>query len=174
MQATLRKNAMRPRTKFTRGRVVRKKQNVTKGVCKVHVATPTNIAPKHDDGVVNQLPARFQNVVSEPQEVSESDHFFSAVGRDLLSDIHEIFRTKNVSKMKTKRLLVYLCADHQKPWSAFKGGKKLGARQLASILKPYGIHSKDIRFKSGVVKGYRREWFSSAKRHLNDKTQQSL
>ena len=52
-------------------------------------------------------------------------------------------------------LLAALCADRNKPWATFCNGNKISARRLNTILqKEFGLHSKDIRFKSGVFKGF--------------------
>jgi hypothetical protein len=114
-----------------------------------------------------QLPVKPQ---SEPAVTrkSETETDATAIGTLLVSDIISLFNARNVSKMKTKRLLACLCTDQEKPWATFCSGQNLNSRKLSSLLKEFSIHSKDIRFKSGVVKGYRKEWFKRAIRHLKD------
>ena len=57
-----------------------------------------------------------------------------------------MFGTLGVDKMPVDSLLQHLCADSTKPWSAYQGGKPIGARQLNRVLtKELGVHSYDIR-----------------------------
>lgn len=84
----------------------------------------------------------------------------------LLMDIHNIFRAKNVSKLRTKNLLAMLCTNIF--WATYCSGKKINARRLSKILQgEFGIHSKDIRFKAGVFKGFYRKSITTAYRCLN-------
>jgi hypothetical protein len=81
------------------------------------------------------------------------------IGQQLLSDIHQVFLSMDVSKLRTVRLLFLLCADSSKPWSTFNNRKEINARTLNEILrKEYCLHSKDIRFsKRRVFKGFQRK-----------------
>ena len=81
-------------------------------------------------------------------------------GTQLLTDIKGIFN-KNESKIRTQHILDTL-AD-KKPWSTICNGKPIDARRLSLLIKPYGIHSMDLRFADGsAYKGYRKEWFTEA------------
>lgn len=85
-----------------------------------------------------------------------------SVGPQLLSAIHDIFSDKNVDQISTKELISALCADLDKIWAVYNQGDQIASKQLAYILKLYGIHSRDIRFSNGVAKGYTRESISAA------------
>jgi len=90
---------------------------------------------------------------SEPSE----DH----VAFSLLRDIHDIFDAKRVTKLRTTRLLAALCSDHAKQWASLcEGG--ISARRLNTLLKRFGLHSRDIRFKAGVFKGFERGTIAEA------------
>lgn len=84
------------------------------------------------------------------EKASESE----SCGFQLLTDIKGIFESRKVKKLKTKSLLLYLCSDQKKPWAKFCGGQNLNSRRLSTLLKEFGLHSKDIRFKKGVFKGF--------------------
>ena len=81
------------------------------------------------------------------------------IGQQLLSDIHSVFLSMDVDKLRTVRLLPSLCADSFKPWATFRNGKELDARTLNAILHmEFCLHSKDIRFsKRRVFKGFQRK-----------------
>lgn len=81
------------------------------------------------------------------------------IGQQLLSDIHQVFLSMDVTRLRTVRLLTFLCSDLSKPWATFRDGKDINARTLNAILhKEYCLHSKDIRFsKRRVFKGFQRE-----------------
>lgn len=81
------------------------------------------------------------------------------IGQQLLSDIHQVFLSMDVGKLRTVRLLPSLCADSSKPWATFRNGNELNARTLNAILrKEFCLHSKDIRFsKRRVFKGFQRK-----------------
>jgi hypothetical protein len=112
------------------------------------------------------LPSKPQK--DEPKVIRniEAETLISTIGKRLLADIHEIFKTRKVSNIKTKRLLAHLCSNQEKPWATFCSGQNLNSRKLSSLLKGFGIHSRDIRFKQGVYKGYRKKWFMKAYRRL--------
>lgn len=84
----------------------------------------------------------------------------------LLTEIHNIFRAKKVSKIRSKNLIAMLCTNIF--WATYCGGKKINSRRLNKILQvEFGIHSKDIRFKAGVFKGFNRKTITTACRRLN-------
>ena len=94
----------------------------------------------------------------------------SATGKRLLTDIIAIMKENHRSKMRSKQLLVHLCADPKKPWATCgSGGKNLNFRQLSALLQEFGIHSKDMRFNKKSFKGYQKEWFVEARRRCRSK-----
>jgi hypothetical protein len=84
----------------------------------------------------------------------------------LLMDIHNIFHARNISKLRTKNLLSVLWKN--KLWTTYCSGKKINARRLSNTLRrEFGIHSKDIRFKAGIFKGFYRKTIAEACRRFN-------
>ena len=94
----------------------------------------------------------------------------STVGKRLLTDIIAIMKENHRSKMRSRQLLVHLCADPKKPWATCgRGGKNLNFRQLSALLQEFGIHSKDMRFNKTSYKGYQKKWFVEARRRCRGK-----
>lgn len=108
---------------------------------------------------------RLESAKYKPATRSKISHHASKnqkqTGAQLYSDIKAIFKSKNDKKLRTKIILDTLSAMGNKPWATICNGKAMDARKLASLLKPYGIHSKDLRFDNGqAYKGYMRKWFA--------------
>jgi len=87
-----------------------------------------------------------------------------SLGIRLLSDLHFVFGEKVA--MPTKTVLDDLCNLNESPWADIRG-KPLSDRGLASRLRGYGIHPKNIRVGEIVSRGYAKEDFYDAwKRYL--------
>jgi len=87
-----------------------------------------------------------------------------AISKSVVTDIIDIFKVANKSKMRSKQLLGYLCSDPEKPWATYCRGRALTYQRLSALLVEFGIYSRDIRFKKGVFKGYQKKWFDDARR----------
>jgi hypothetical protein len=72
----------------------------------------------------------------------------------LLADLQQLFAEKNVEKLLTESILGRLSTLDERPWPAWHKGKPLSARQMATLLRPFGIHSKDLMTDAGTKKGY--------------------
>lgn len=84
------------------------------------------------------------------------------VGTELLSDIQEIFDTKEQDRISTADLITALCSDDEKTWATYNRGKQISPRQVARKLGEYGISSQTIRIGHITAKGFLREWFDEA------------
>lgn len=83
-----------------------------------------------------------------------------SISIELLKDIKLIFSQEKLQKISSERLIYSLCKDHTKPWSTYNKGNKITPRQLSSLLKKYGIESKNIKLKNNKVpKGYELKQF---------------
>lgn len=80
----------------------------------------------------------------------------------VLADIQEIFKAKQVDRIKSSDLVRGLASDATKPWSDYRKGRPMIEIDLARLLKRYGIHPKDIRFDTKTFKGYLRSDFDDA------------
>ncbi len=99
-----------------------------------------------------------------------------SIGILLLGDIKKVFEEVSeevseevhIDKLSTDDLLSRLNEKEESPWADFCG-KPLDAKNLAGLLKPYGIKSKTIRLNETTAKGYERASFADAwKRYLTD------
>ncbi len=60
-----------------------------------------------------------------------------------------------LTKMSTQDILAGLCALTESRWNHFHGhGSAITDRDLSRLLKPYGIHSKDVWVCDRSAKGY--------------------
>jgi len=93
----------------------------------------------------------------------------------LLADLRECFNATikantekgiNITSLPTAWILNYLKAKEESPWGAYLNGSSITPRQLAGILKSFGIRSKDIRWRDvngeRVLKGYEFSDFQDA------------
>jgi len=83
-------------------------------------------------------------------------------GNELLADIFDIFESRNESKITTTELISALVNDDEKSWATYNRGKPLSPRQLANLLKPYGIQPRTVRVLNTTPKGYYQDDFEDA------------
>ncbi len=95
-------------------------------------------------------------------KISGGESLALSIGTELLSDIHEIFALKKVDRISTAELIKELVTDDEKPWATYNRGFPIKPRQIATKLKGYDIHSKDIRINSAILKGYDSKQFEDA------------
>jgi Protein of unknown function (DUF3631) len=82
----------------------------------------------------------------------------TAVNIELLADLQRAFGDADV--MRSADIVAKLVADPERPWAEWKHGRPLTQKQLAGLLKPFGIISGTVDppgLSSG--KGYKRVWF---------------
>ncbi len=87
------------------------------------------------------------------------------VGVLLLTDIREAFTGKGIDVISTEDLVGELVSFEEHPWASYnykaaKDEKHITSRQLARLLKPFGVTSKNIKRTPRVFKGYRLEDFA--------------
>jgi hypothetical protein len=84
-------------------------------------------------------------------------------GALLLAGVRRVFTDNAVDRLTTTQLIEGLVADDEAPWSEWrKGGKPISPPGVAKLLKPFGIHSRTVRVKDTLAKGYVRESFEDA------------
>ena len=111
--------------------------------------------------VANAISARWL------QRCEASHRFMTPVSEmelptQLLFDIREVWAGRNESNFNSTDLASLLSQDPDKPWATYPQGKPLSPRHLATMLKPYGIAPKSIRFAEGTKRGYERSMFEDA------------
>lgn len=86
-----------------------------------------------------------------------------SIGAELLTDIAQIFETRQLRRISTSELVQALCADEEAMWSTYNRGKTITPRQIATRLSEYSIKPKTIRFGyKDTAKGYELEQFRDA------------
>jgi hypothetical protein len=87
--------------------------------------------------------------------------FDPSLGTQLLADIREAFA--DASAISSATLVAELVEDPEKPWATYgKSGKPITQKQLAALLKDYGIEPKTVRVPGSTPKGYTRADFQDA------------
>jgi hypothetical protein len=62
-----------------------------------------------------------------------------------------------------REILAKLAKRDDRPWPEWKVGKPITGRQVAALLKPFGIKTNQtVRRGADHDKGYRRQWFDDA------------
>jgi Protein of unknown function (DUF3631) len=95
-----------------------------------------------------------------------ADTFDPSVGVELLRAIKGVFDARAKAQQDKDRvasadLINELVADATAPWATYNKGKPVSQRQVAGLLKGYGIKPKTIRLDGGgTAKGYLLEWFT--------------
>ena len=92
-----------------------------------------------------------------------------SLGVRLLADIKVGFDSAGEGRLPTTAILKALNDIDDAPWGAFSDGKGLTARELARIVKPYGVRPKTIRdTSSNPFKGYAKGDFTDAWARYNN------
>ena len=78
----------------------------------------------------------------------------TTLGERLLADLRAVFGTED--RMHTEAILAALHKMAESPWADWYG-HPLNPRDLAGLLKPWGVSSKDVKVGGVTKKGYQRE-----------------
>lgn len=87
-------------------------------------------------------------------KISGSDEDTPSIGEQLLMDIVEVFGYQHDDKISTAGLIDALCCNEEKPWATWNRGSRITPFQLSQKLRPFDIKPRNIRFSSGIRKGY--------------------
>lgn len=95
--------------------------------------------------------------------LSRSADLSEDTGNNLLADIREIFELRKCAKISSADLIEALIEDEEAGWATYNHGKSINPRQVARLLRPYGIVSKTVRLAlRSTPKGYDRAQFDDA------------
>jgi Protein of unknown function (DUF3631) len=109
---------------------------------------------------LDALPDRAANICEPLLAIAESCEDDS-LGVRTLSDIEGAFKA-NGDKLASADLAKHLAEIEEGPWGP-RFGRDFGARDLAKLLKPFGIRPRTIRLDDGTTpKGYHRSDFADA------------
>lgn len=81
---------------------------------------------------------------------------------ELLRDIKEVFALKRVIRIPSGDLIGELCKDTTRPWVDYKSGRPINPRQVATILKEFGVFARDTRFGVSTLRAYHLAEFQDA------------
>ncbi|WP_186103827.1 DUF3631 domain-containing protein [Burkholderia gladioli] len=89
---------------------------------------------------------------------------------ELIPDIKLVFDSTGASRLSSENLCRHLAADPERPWPTFSRGGPITPRDLAKMLKPLRIESRNLREErvldqekvSSPLKGYYRADFAKA------------
>jgi Protein of unknown function (DUF3631)/RepB DNA-primase from phage plasmid len=93
--------------------------------------------------------------------LSVTDEDAETIGVQLLASVRLAFGT--ATQISTENLLRHLHAMTEAPWGEYgRQRKPMSPRQLATLLKPFGITSGTLREGETTYKGYRRDQFEQS------------
>ena len=76
---------------------------------------------------------------------------------ELLQDIKAIFDETDTVRLSSKDICEELAKMEHRKWPEWRNGKPITARQLASLLQPFGVGPKGIRIGNKTPRGYELE-----------------
>lgn len=92
----------------------------------------------------------------------------------LLADIRALFEVRNTDRLSSAEIVEALATKEERPWPEWSHGKPITVRQLASLLKPFGIKPHGIRIGDTTPRGYDLAQFQEVfDRYLTDHPDQS-
>jgi putative DNA primase/helicase len=81
----------------------------------------------------------------------------------VLRDLKALFEEVGADRLATQFILDRLHQMEERPWPEWRQGKPLTARQLSSLLRPFGATSGTLRFANGgMAKGFTRKSLEDA------------
>ena len=109
------------------------------------------------DRIGGDWPQRARNALINIFALSAFEDFVSS--RQILSDLRDAFAAKsNPGWISTADLLEDLHTMDNRAWDDWSKGKPLNPKDLAALLKPFGLSPANHRTESGkVIKGYKQE-----------------
>jgi len=80
----------------------------------------------------------------------------------LLADLRDLFAAERADALPSARIVEKLTALEDRPWPEWRHGRPITTRQLAALLRPFGLGPMSLRIGATVAKGYHLEVFSDA------------
>jgi putative DNA primase/helicase len=93
--------------------------------------------------------------------LSGEGHDSTSINVEVLADIRLAFGETDI--IRSADLVLKLIADPERPWAEWRYGKPLTQKQLAGVLRPFGIISETVHIEGlADAKGYKRASFEEA------------
>ena len=107
-------------------------------------------------------------VAAEALVASGDDH---PKGVQLLADIRDVFSRGGADRLWSEDLVSGLVSMEDQPWPEWRDAKPITTRQVAILLKPFGVQPRTIRIGDHTAKGYLLASFEDAfARYLPDQS----
>jgi len=91
----------------------------------------------------------------------------SALSIGLPKDIKAHFDASTLEYVWTKTLIEHLTADPEKPWAEYSRGRPINEKNVAQLLREFGVFSRNVGTRDNQAKGYRKSDFEDTwKRYL--------
>ncbi len=101
-------------------------------------------------------------VASFAKLTSKQDPDTQGIGVMLLADIQVVLNKAKGERIFSRVLVEKLCSMTDRPWSEAHRGKAITEVWLARRLRPFDVHSKDVRIGKNHAKGYEAADFAEA------------
>ena len=86
-----------------------------------------------------------------------------SVGVELLTDIQQVFQSRNTTRIRSVDLIKELCEGDDTAWGTYNRGRPITPKQVSKRLSEFGIKAKSLRIAYyGVQKCFDVEWFADA------------
>jgi putative DNA primase/helicase len=112
------------------------------------------------DTIGGEWPDRARAAAIELSGSYRSDN--DSIGVQLLHDVWTLFGECGADMLSSKDLCERLAAMEERPWASWRHGRSISPVQLARLLRPFQIHSRDLWRRGTSVKGYGKGDFKDA------------
>lgn len=102
-----------------------------------------------------EWPALARQAARTLQGAAGSDD--GSVAALLLSDLRDLFAERGTDRLTSETIVTALGAMEDRPWPEWRDGRPITTRQVARLLKPFGVHPLKYRVGTETARGYRRE-----------------
>uniref|UniRef100_C6E2B9 DUF3631 domain-containing protein n=1 Tax=Geobacter sp. (strain M21) TaxID=443144 RepID=C6E2B9_GEOSM len=155
--------------KDLKGRLARVREDYMETLHKVRPPLPAQLNDRAMDNWEPLLQiamlggeAWFETATKAAIKIAAKETGTITTGTQLLVDIRDILNSRSSDRISSQDLIDALCLDAELLWSTYNRGRAISTRQLAMLLKLFGIHSKTIRYNNSTAKGYEAEQFLDA------------
>ena len=132
---------------------------------KAQVKAPAADGAKLDPAVkpaAATVPAPAFTLPSFAKLTGRNDAEAQGIGVMLLADIRQVWREMSSERIFSKALVERLRAMTDRPWPEANRGKSISETWLARRLRPFDVHSRDLRIGEDHAKGYEAADFAEA------------